>query len=112
MPQTIFVLPRSLAGAIPGMLVNAGVVVVRDRELAKGRSLTCELGRGRVTVTFMDTPEWAGRLDEALVKEETVLVGVQRGSFRFLRRADDVVLYDRIASLFEPHALIEPHKLG
>lgn len=93
------------------MLIMAGVFLARDRQTSRYRKLTCEQSGGRVTVTFMNTPRWASRLDETIT-EETVVVGVERSSWRFLRRADDHELHDRIVRLFEPHALLEPSRLG
>jgi hypothetical protein len=112
MPQTLLVLPKSLTGQVPGILVNAGVYLARDRETGSGaRTLTCEKGRGRVIVVFMEAPEWARRLDEAMT-EGTLLLAVQRSAWRFLRRADDHELHDEVVRLFAPHALIEPSRLG
>jgi hypothetical protein len=93
------------------MLITAGVFVVGDRQTSRYRKLTCEQSGGRVTVTFMNAPRWARRLDEAIT-EETVLVGVERGSWRLFRRAADHELHERIVKLFEPHALMEPSHIG
>jgi hypothetical protein len=111
MPQTLFVLPRSLADSIPGLLVNAGVFLGRSRETDRYRTLTCEFDRGRVTVTIMLAPDWIRRLDDT-VPESSILVGVQRGGWRFFRRAEDRALHERIVRLLEPHALREPYHLG
>jgi hypothetical protein len=111
MPQTLLVLPKAFADRIPGMLITAGVFLAGDRQTSRYRKLTCEQSGGRVTVTFMNAPRWARRLDET-VTEETVVVGVARGGWRFFRRADDHDLHDRIVQLFEPHALMEPSRLG
>jgi hypothetical protein len=111
MPQTLLVLPKALADRIPGMLITAGVFLARDRQTSRYRKLTCEHGGGRVTVTFMNTPRWARRLDESIT-EETVLVGVERSGWRFFRRAADHELHERVVRLFEPHALLEPSRLG
>jgi hypothetical protein len=111
MPQTLLVLPSTFADRIPGMLVNAGLCFVRDRERSGARTITCERERGRVTVVYMRAPEWARRLDETLA-EDTVLLAVQRSSWRLFRRAADHELLEFVVRLFESHALMRPSRLG
>ena len=111
MPQTLLVLPAGMAARLPGLLATAGIYLARDRATDQYRQLTCERQRGRVTVVFMTSPEWARRLD-ATIPPDAVLVGVQRSSMRFWRRDDDRELLDRVVRLLEPYAVSEPMRLG
>jgi hypothetical protein len=111
MAQTLLVLGIEMAPRLPGLLVSDGIYVARDRETAQYRQLTCERGRGRVTVTFITSPEWLHRLDETL-PETALVVGVRRSSWRVWRRWDDRELLRRIVALLAPYAVSEPLRLG
>lgn len=111
MPQTLLVLPLELAPRLPGILISDGNYVARDRETPTYRQLTCERGRGRVTITFMTSPEWMRRLDETL-PEHALVVGVQRSGWRFWRRWDDRELHQRVVALLVPYAVSATMRIG
>jgi hypothetical protein len=111
MPQTLLVLPMEFAPRLPGILISDGNYLARDRETPSYRQLTFERGRGRVTVTFITSPEWLHRLDETL-PENAIVVGVQRSGWRFWRRWDDRELHRRVVALLAPYAVSAPMRIG
>ena len=106
MAQTLIVLPMEMAPRLPGILVAAGIYIARDRATPRFRQLTCARGRGRVTVTYITSPEWLQRLDPTL-PATALVVGVQRSGWRFWRRWDDRELLARVVALLAPHAVYD-----
>ena len=111
MPQTLLVLPTTMAPRVPSLLTADGIYIARDRETPDCRQLTCERGRGRAAVVYITSGAWLHRLDPTL-PETALVVGVQRSGWRVWRRWDDRELARRVVALLTPYAIAEPLRLG